>query len=77
VTHRISRPDEACASVAPTACSPATTRAKDVAKPVMEATIPAEMGCSMGYRSFSCGKQVCPAYGVKTPRTFAHDAART
>lgn len=53
VTHRISSPDEACASVAPTAWSPAMTSANEVAKPAMEPTIPAEMGCRMGYQSFA------------------------
>jgi hypothetical protein len=59
--HSARSPDAASASVAPTAWRPAMTRAKEVAKPVIEATIPAEMGCRMGYRSFSCGNKSCPA----------------
>ncbi len=47
VTHRTSSPDDACASVAPTACSPAITSANDVANPVTEATIPADMDWMM------------------------------
>src|SRR5690606_27265432 len=43
-THNTSRPEDACASLAPTACSPAMTRAKEVAKPLMAATSPAETG---------------------------------
>jgi hypothetical protein len=53
--HSARSPDAAWASVAPTAWRPAITRANEVANPVIEATIPAEMGCRMGYRSFSCG----------------------
>lgn len=53
VTQRMSRPDDACASVAPTVWRPAITSANEVANPAMEPTIPAEMGCSMGYRSFA------------------------
>src|SRR5690606_34518167 len=53
VTHAMSRPEEACASVAPTAWRPAMTRAKEVAKPAIDATIPAETDWTMGYRTFS------------------------
>ena len=42
--HSANRPEAACASVAPTARRPAMTRANDVAKPVIAATMPAEMG---------------------------------
>ena len=44
VTQRIRRPEDAWESVAPTAWRPAITRAKEVANPAMEPTIPAEMG---------------------------------
>ncbi|GAA3741606.1 hypothetical protein GCM10022239_16560 [Leifsonia bigeumensis] len=72
----MSRPDEASASVAPTAWSPAMTRANDVAKPAMEPTTPAEMGCRMGYRSFAWAGMT-PSYGVKTLLSLSHDSART
>lgn len=52
------------------------TSANDVANPAMEPTIPAEMGCRMRYRSFASAG-VTPSYGVKTPRNFSHDDART
>ena len=42
--HSAKRPDAACPSVAPTARRPAMTRAKEVANPVIAATMPAEMG---------------------------------
>ena len=42
--HRAKSPDAAWTSVAPTARKPAMTSANDVAKPVMAATMPAEMG---------------------------------
>jgi hypothetical protein len=45
--HKAKSPDAAWASVAPTAWRPAITKAKDVAKPVMAATMPAEIGWSM------------------------------
>src|SRR5690606_12333410 len=39
-----SRPDAVSAAEAPTACRPATTRAKELAKPVTAPTIPAPIG---------------------------------
>jgi len=42
--QRAKSPDAACASFAPTACSPAMTRAKELANPEMAATNPAEIG---------------------------------
>lgn len=42
--HRANRPLAACPSVAPTARRPAMTSAKEVANPVIAATMPAEMG---------------------------------
>lgn len=42
--HRANRPEAASASEAPTAWSPAMTRAKELAKPEMAATNPAEIG---------------------------------
>ncbi|WP_407937544.1 hypothetical protein [Microterricola viridarii] len=45
--QRANRPDAACSSLAPTATSPAMTRAKELANPVIAATMPAKMGCRM------------------------------
>jgi len=43
-TQSARSPDDACSPVAPTAISPAMTRAKELANPVRAATIPAEIG---------------------------------
>lgn len=52
------------------------TSANDVAKPAIEPTTPAEMGCRMGYRSFASAGMT-PSYGVKTLLNLSHDPART
>ncbi len=52
------------------------TSANDVAKPAIEPTTPAEMGCRMGYRSFASAGMT-PSYGVKTAPKRSHDPART
>src|SRR5690554_4715015 len=49
--QRTRSPDDASALVAPTACRPAMTRAKDVANPLIDATTPAETDWKMGYRA--------------------------
>ena len=43
-TQSTSSPDAASSGVAPTACSPAMSRANELAKPVSDATMPAEIG---------------------------------
>ena len=45
--HSAKRPEAACASVAPTARNPAMTSANELAKPVIAAIKPAEMGWRM------------------------------
>jgi hypothetical protein len=52
-TQSTNRPDAASAAVAPTACSPAISRANELANPVIEPMIPAVMGCAIEARGGS------------------------
>jgi hypothetical protein len=46
-TQSTSSPDAASASDAPTALRPAISSANELANPVIEATMPAEIGCTI------------------------------
>ena len=55
-TQSTSRPDAASAGVAPTAWSPAMSSANELANPVSEPTIPAEIGWAMEVRRGAGGR---------------------